>query len=595
MAVGFRESQEFWREQAKFEARVHHELRNQQGKGPYNIFIIDTSSFIEKEGFAQLKEAFTAIIDEYSQHPDIDENVAVIVCGRQTKFLRYYSNQYEDIKHCLDNVEIGGPCPLTAAFILSQGGLGNGTNLECELGDFYVRPRIILISVGRPTDFSIIDADLCPQMETDEDKHRLLQQTQNVGRIHPIFCIPVGQNPDLTTLDFLSAQSQGGKIVHVSEARQFAKYSKNMITASKLSFTIENDGNDKERIMTSLVCKFPDSEFSQMDLDDIFEICSRKPLYCSYADLLKEIEDEQELYKERDPNMPPLGSRVKRGRDWQWGDQDKYGPGTVIGHSKNAGWLHIEWDRNPGNSFHYRYGSNSKAKDIYDIMVCDEPRILDNQLISLGCLVTRGPDWQYGDQDGGAGNIGSVFQVAENGMVQVRWQRGQKQYRFGYEGKMDLEICDPFSKESVESLKVQMQKAALNYAKESKAGIVRVLKDVSGLNNDHHLESTGKPVLFVTKGKYFKNDKLVEQPADIETDGPQPAGTTNQWFWKDENGKWNAYSKEMNNRVNKYYRRDPKSTVVVTIYDQIYRVVMAKNIQINIKTREVFDVKFVET
>lgn len=92
---------------------------------------------------------------------------------------------------------------------------------------------------------------------------------------------------------------------------------------------------------------------------------------------------------------------------------------------------------------------------------------------------------------------------------------------------------------------------------------------MSGLNNVHHLESTGKPVLFVTKGKYFKNDKLVEQPADIETDGPQPAGTTNQWFWKDEKGKWNAYSKEMNNRVNKYYRRDPKSTVVVTIYDQM--------------------------
>lgn len=38
---------------------------------------------------------------EYSKHPDIDENVAVIVCGRQTKFLRYYSNQYNDIKRCL--------------------------------------------------------------------------------------------------------------------------------------------------------------------------------------------------------------------------------------------------------------------------------------------------------------------------------------------------------------------------------------------------------------------------------------------------------------------------------------------------------------
>lgn len=41
------------------------------------------------------------LILEYSEHPDIDENVPVIVCGRQTKFLRYYSNQYKDIKRCL--------------------------------------------------------------------------------------------------------------------------------------------------------------------------------------------------------------------------------------------------------------------------------------------------------------------------------------------------------------------------------------------------------------------------------------------------------------------------------------------------------------
>lgn len=43
-----------------------------------------------------------------------------------------------------------------------------------------------------------------------------------------------------------------------------------------------------------------------------------------------------------------------------------------------VGWLYIEWDRNLGNLFYYRYGFNSKVKDIYDIMVCDELRILDN-------------------------------------------------------------------------------------------------------------------------------------------------------------------------------------------------------------------------
>lgn len=45
----------------------------------------------------------------------------------------------------------------------------------------------------------------------------------------------------------------------------------------------------------------------------------KKPLYCSINKILKEIEDEWDLYKERDPRMPPLGSRVKRGRDWKWG------------------------------------------------------------------------------------------------------------------------------------------------------------------------------------------------------------------------------------------------------------------------------------
>lgn len=47
--------------------------------------------------------------------------------------------------------------------------------------------------------------------------------------------------------------------------------------------------------------------------------------------VLEEIEDDEDLYNERDPNMPPLGSRVRRrGRDWQWGNQDRFGPGTIV-------------------------------------------------------------------------------------------------------------------------------------------------------------------------------------------------------------------------------------------------------------------------
>uniref|UniRef100_A0A8W8I4E4 MIB/HERC2 domain-containing protein n=1 Tax=Magallana gigas TaxID=29159 RepID=A0A8W8I4E4_MAGGI len=125
-------------------------------------------------------------------------------------------------------------------------------------------------------------------------------------------------------------------------------------------------------------------------------------------DVLEEIEDDEDLYNERDPNMPPLGSRVRRGRDWQWGNQDRFGPG---------GWLKVEWDMDSTTIYHYRYGSNHTENDKYDVKVCNEPRLLENQLIETGCLVTRGPDWNCHDQDGGVGTVGSVLSVKDNGVL----------------------------------------------------------------------------------------------------------------------------------------------------------------------------------
>lgn len=42
---------------------------------------------------------------------------------------------------------------------------------------------------------------------------------------------------------------------------------------------------------------------------------------------------EQTAYEETDKEiLPRIGSRVRRGPDWRWRDQDSYGPGTVVGH-----------------------------------------------------------------------------------------------------------------------------------------------------------------------------------------------------------------------------------------------------------------------
>lgn len=51
----------------------------------------------------------------------------------------------------------------------------------------------------------------------------------------------------------------------------------------------------------------------------------------------------------------------------------------------------MKWDTSL--TFDYRYGSSSFEKDKYDVIVCDEPRLLENELIAVGCLVKRGDDY----------------------------------------------------------------------------------------------------------------------------------------------------------------------------------------------------------
>lgn len=54
------------------------------------------------------------------------------------------------------------------------------------------------------------------------------------------------------------------------------------------------------------------------------------------------------------------------------------------------GWLGVEWDT--GLMYNYRYGTTFSEENVYDVQVCNEPRILGNKSISSGCEVKRGTD-----------------------------------------------------------------------------------------------------------------------------------------------------------------------------------------------------------
>ena len=58
--------------------------------------------------------------------------------------------------------------------------------------------------------------------------------------------------------------------------------------------------------------------------------------------------------------------------------------------------------------------------------------------------IVRGPNWSWGDQDGGEGHVGTVVEVGQGGgSVVVQWDCGNRcRYRCGEEGKYDLRVFD---------------------------------------------------------------------------------------------------------------------------------------------------------
>ena len=67
-----------------------------------------------------------------------------------------------------------------------------------------------------------------------------------------------------------------------------------------------------------------------------------------------------------------IGTRVARGVDWKWGNQDMNGEGRVIGELGEDGWIRVQWDSGSTNS--YRMGKEGK----YDLKLVEQPPASDS-------------------------------------------------------------------------------------------------------------------------------------------------------------------------------------------------------------------------
>ena len=132
-----------------------------------------------------------------------------------------------------------------------------------------------------------------------------------------------------------------------------------------------------------------------------------------------------------------------RGADWKWGDQD-----GGVGHEGTVRGLRQWHPTDPDNSStavvvlwdhglygNYRFG----YKSAFDVKVISryEDEKQPDQLIAVGERVQRSQgNWRWGDQDGGAGQLGTVIELYaspapfEGGCrVAVLWDHEREHFR----------------------------------------------------------------------------------------------------------------------------------------------------------------------
>nr|XP_022903495.1 E3 ubiquitin-protein ligase HERC2 isoform X1 [Onthophagus taurus] len=109
---------------------------------------------------------------------------------------------------------------------------------------------------------------------------------------------------------------------------------------------------------------------SNLNISNLNIASNKSELYVLYADMVEGA--KQKTTALRGPELAALmklGTKVVRGVDWKWADQDGRPPGEgkVIGTLSDDGWVRVEWANGTTNS--YRMGKEGK----YDLTLASPP------------------------------------------------------------------------------------------------------------------------------------------------------------------------------------------------------------------------------
>ncbi|VDI51128.1 Hypothetical predicted protein [Mytilus galloprovincialis] len=668
----------FWMGLVEREKEAAEKSSLPKGDGEDTYLILDTSASMEGQPFSDLMKTARTFLNGLCKNAQLtQENVCIVEVGKATRVLVHKTNNRDKLLSCLGQLRQGGMSPVTGALLLIEGIIARNPAPK----------KVVVISDGKMTPVHIKSGKDLPDLHNEQLKIQLKILGHNMRALNTrIFFVPVGPY-DSSLMEGLIKDTRGDEVLPANISRLY-NWTRNTILAIKLAadcrkqhpgISIDNEQFRSVIERAGSECQIGPEDISLEVLDDgVGRVCIKSRGSVGAIDDLQEVNDMMKVaveteqtgcsYIECDANMPPIGTRIRRGPDWRWDNQDLEMPGTVVSHTK-TGQIWVEWDF--GNINRYRYG----VEGCYDVVTTEDPRLLeDDQVIAVGCVVRRSSGWKDGHtEDGGPGKTGSVFIVHDDGTVQVRWSNGKMgRYQCGFDGKSEVEICDPFNQSQLDSLPLAAggepapnvlpkeeeeleedpmvaemnRKNALRSQEVSSqhteiSDNIQRDKQASGSKLKEKAQASSKQSIINDQSS---DDNMRVQPdqvrsSDIRTDRPrdnikssQRGGQTPQnersrpnlrldipksgssdsidktgideipeisiaspgegrWQYRDGYGGWKAYSKEQNDKLEKAYCHNPKGVSLITVGKSQYRIMFSKFKQVNLKTKEMIDVR----
>ncbi|XP_070574611.1 uncharacterized protein [Ptychodera flava] len=387
------------------------------------VLCLDTSGSMAGRGLAELKKAckeFLLGVHQTSQQFDLKENVAVVEFGLSVRVVQTLTNDYSRVLRAINGLTPGGKTPMAKGLLEAMREIIVRGGVLSLPGGKKMTPRIILMTDGQP--------DNRDEVVSVALSYGPLWKSVGLPHPIPIACVGCGAEVDKELLAVIAKFTNGMFVL--GDVSQLSDFFRKQVLLIQF---VAKFSHDIEQLRNLLLLRHFFQQMGQAVEEE--ELQGLFTLLLAMLILSDDDEDDDDLELE---GYPTLGARVRRGRDWKWGNQDGNGVGTVVKH-KRGGVLKVEWDT--GRCNEYRHG----AEGARDIRVVDEPRkYVRGQGVQVGMRVVRGEDWRWGDQDGGRGNVGAVYKVEpdEEFNVHVRWPNGTKNHYKCKDGHTDVQVLD---------------------------------------------------------------------------------------------------------------------------------------------------------